>query len=406
MSFKRREGREQRPHRDQRDSMSSAVPAKFIRATSVRQATLNPRWNEKFRFDIDDVSSDILHLDIWDHDDESSVLDAVSRLNEVRGVKGLGRFFKQIAQSARSGSADDFLGCINIPVADIPSQGVESWFNLEARTHRSTVQGRIHLKLWLSTREDRGTSEEDNWRDVRQQERLHEVFIAHALRERELGGRTWEWRGELGAGAQAVLHQHAIQGDITDLQLALVRFVAFVRTAVHTPIDFGIVLKLMHDLEEQWDSGPLSQEEEGALAEAFNLWTEHGLLLVRRHRQLYPPRCKELCVRLERLLRTLAALGHMRAMAKCCPFNKDLRSELGCALRKAAADWYEELMRPVREAPDLDAQLHALVMMANRLLVGLQSARTAYEPVFHSVTHVPYFAITYKQIEKLHQKDI
>lgn len=53
-------------------------------------------------------------LSLRDHDDEYSVLDAVSKLNEVRGVKGLGRFFKQIAQSARSGNQDDFLGCVNI----------------------------------------------------------------------------------------------------------------------------------------------------------------------------------------------------------------------------------------------------------------------------------------------------
>lgn len=45
------------------------------------------------------------------------MLDAVSRLNEVRGVRGLGRFFKQVCQSARQGSQDDFLGSINIPIS-------------------------------------------------------------------------------------------------------------------------------------------------------------------------------------------------------------------------------------------------------------------------------------------------
>lgn len=84
-----------------------------------------------------------------DHDDESSVLDAVSKLNEVRGVKGLGRFFKQIAQSARSGSQDDFLGCINIPIQVINdsneprsfikiltifSDKIEKWFSFLRRS--------------------------------------------------------------------------------------------------------------------------------------------------------------------------------------------------------------------------------------------------------------------------------
>ena len=45
------------------------------------------------------------------------MFDAAKQLNEVQGLKGLGRYFKQIAQSARSGgkdSIDDFLGAVDI----------------------------------------------------------------------------------------------------------------------------------------------------------------------------------------------------------------------------------------------------------------------------------------------------
>lgn len=63
------------------------------------------------------IKYDKVHFLNRDHDDESCVMDAVSRLNEVRGVRGLGRFFKQVCQSARQGSQDDFLGSINIPIS-------------------------------------------------------------------------------------------------------------------------------------------------------------------------------------------------------------------------------------------------------------------------------------------------
>lgn len=173
-------------------------------------------------------------MDIWDHDDESSVLEAVSKLNEVRGVRGLGRFFKQVCQSARQSSQDDFLGCVTIPLQDIPSTGLEGWFKLEARSQRSSVQGRIRLKLWLCTREDRGNSEEDRWTELTQHESLYTTFIDYELKN--WNKETWTWNGDLPGPALTILHQHAVQGDLTELQTALAHFVAASRVYLKQPL--------------------------------------------------------------------------------------------------------------------------------------------------------------------------
>lgn len=58
------------------------------------------------------------------------------------------------------------IGCVNIPLREIPSTGVEAWYTLDARSQRSSVQGRIRLRLWLSAREA-GRHDDDNWQQVR-----------------------------------------------------------------------------------------------------------------------------------------------------------------------------------------------------------------------------------------------
>lgn len=44
LSFKRKDGR-----REHRDSIGGPVPARFIRATSIKSHTLTPKWHEKFK---------------------------------------------------------------------------------------------------------------------------------------------------------------------------------------------------------------------------------------------------------------------------------------------------------------------------------------------------------------------
>ncbi|XP_015609061.1 BAI1-associated protein 3 isoform X2 [Cephus cinctus] len=395
LSFKRKEHGSRREHRE---SLSGAVPAKFIRATSVKPHTLSPRWDEKFRFDIDDLETDILHLDIWDHDDESSVFDAVSKLNEVRGVKGLGRFFKQIAQSARSGNQDDFLGCVNIPLEDIPSTGVEGWYRLEARTQKSNIQGRIKLKLWLSTREDRGTSEEDNWGELRQQERLHTVFLNH-----EMNRQGMDFTGELPQTALTILHQHAVQGDVTELQQALIRWVA---TSRQPAVDSKTLHRLLQDLDNLWPTDTLSRDEEECLADSFNAFLEISLKQVRQHRILFPPLHRPAIAKLDYLLRCLGLLSNMKAFWKCCPFNKEIRGEIITALRKGTLEWYEDTRQQTMchdQEPDQDADrvLQDFTNLVTALLVDLQQGLHYYNSLFENTNGVPYFSAVYKQLDKL-----
>ncbi|XP_025193246.1 BAI1-associated protein 3 isoform X2 [Melanaphis sacchari] len=408
LSFKRKErggcsGGSVYGCREHRDSIS-AVPARFIQATSVRRETLNPKWGENFMFDIDDVTSDILHLDIWDHDDESSVLDAVSKLNEVRGVKGLGRFFKQIAQSARSGSQDDFLGCINIPIQDVPSTGLDKWYQLEARSQRSNIQGNIRLKLWLSTREDHGQASTqnhfDNWTDVRRNERLLTIFADYemSLTKSSL------WNGELCHEATSILHQHAVQSGVSELQLAVIRWLAF----SHIPsIDPQFLLKQLSQLEAAWGEQTLTVEEEDWLADSFNVFLDYSMQLIRKYRKLFPPYHHTSMNRLEYILRCLSRLSLSKAYGKCCPFNKDIRGEIGNALRIGTNEWYEENRKFMATGQhDPETQLKGFVRLVTSVLIDLQKGVEHYNVLFENINGVFYYAAIYKQHEKLLSNDL
>ena len=82
------------------------------------------------------------------------------------------------------------------------------------------------------------------------------IFISHLLQ-----CPSWEWSGELPHVALTILHQHAIQGDVTDLQLAMVRWIAYTKKALELPLDYRILFKLLQELDQQWNLLTLTKEE-------------------------------------------------------------------------------------------------------------------------------------------------
>ncbi|XP_041363362.1 BAI1-associated protein 3-like [Gigantopelta aegis] len=396
-----------RSKRDKNYAVKELLPARLIRTTSVKPNTLNPEWNEKFRFDLQDVNTDHFHLDIWDHDDESSVFDAAKKLNEVTGLKGLGRFFKQIAQSARSkndDSVDDFLGCVDISVQDIPSVGLDQYYTLQGRSSRSNIQGEIHLILSLATREDRGIPEDDNWTDIQQHQDLMSIFIDYELRI--FNDSSYLWNGVLPQAAQTIMHQHAIQGDITEEQQAVCRWMAYSQKHTERQLNYDILLALLNNLNKTWKSASLSSEEEECLAESFLTFIDYCMNLIRRVREIFPPSNRKSIKWLEGMLRCLAKIYDMQAFKKCCPFEKELHLEITAIIKKGTQEWYERIFSLCSSHSKQDDEgLSMLIKLTNHLNADMSRSQQFYQELFVNIVGVDYFCLVYKQSEKMLSAD-
>uniref|UniRef100_A0A8C3YRN8 BAI1 associated protein 3 n=1 Tax=Catagonus wagneri TaxID=51154 RepID=A0A8C3YRN8_9CETA len=371
--------REAGPHKEQRFSFrkfskrGGPLPAKCIQVTEVKSSTLNPVWKEHFLFEIDDVNLDQLHLDIWDHDDDVSVVEACRKLNEVIGLKGMSRYFKQIVKSARAnGTAgptedhtDDFLGCLNIPVRRDTSM---------SQRGRSGFQSYLLLLSRLLQFEHR--TEEPN---------------------------SSSWRGELSGPAATVLCLHGAQSDLSALQLAVLHWQVSSRHHQTRTLDYGYLLGLLEDIQTHWEeAASLPREQEEGLADSFSAFSEFGLHLLRQLRSYFPATNSTAVYRLELLLKCLGKLQLFQSSFKICPFETELDVDIAAALKRGNREWYDALLSTLgpREQPG-PQRLAGLVKLADAVYEDLQSCYGVYASLFHSIVKVDFFTLTFRQLERL-----
>lgn len=78
---------------------------------------------------------------------------------------------------------------------------------------------------------------------VRQHERLFGVLLAHevetaaSIASEGAESESHAWEGDLCGAAQTLLHQHAVQGDLSALQAAIARFAAACRLNSDASLD-------------------------------------------------------------------------------------------------------------------------------------------------------------------------
>ncbi|XP_077762191.1 BAI1-associated protein 3 isoform X2 [Canis aureus] len=407
--------REPGSHKEQRFSFRKGskrggpLLAKCIQVTEVKSSTLNPVWKENFLFEIEDVSMDQLHLDIWDHDDDVSLVEACRKLNEVIGLKGMSRYFKQIVKSARAnGTAgptddhtDDFLGCLNIPIREVPVAGEDRWFKLEPRSSASRVQGDCQLVLKLITTQ----------RDTAMSRRGRSGFLSYMLllgrllqfEHRPEERNSSSWRGELSGPAATVLCLHGAQNNLSALQLAVLHWEVSSRHHQTCTLDYGYLLGLLEDMQAHWEeASSLPQEQEKSLADSFSAFCEFGLQLLGQLRDYFPATNSTAVYRLELLLKCLSKMQVFQLSFEICPFEAELNMDIAAALKRGNREWYDRLLntKSPHEQPG-PQRLAGLVELADAVYEDLQACYGIYASLFHSIAEIDFFTLTFRQLERL-----
>ncbi|XP_062846398.1 BAI1-associated protein 3 [Trichomycterus rosablanca] len=398
---------------DKRSSVKEVLAARDIQVTEVKPETLNPVWNEHFVFDIDDVHNDLLHLDIWDHDDDVSVAEACRKLNEISGFRGMGRYFKQIAKSVRangataSGSeenADDFLGCLNIPLSEVPVVGFDKWFKLEPRSSASKVQGECHLILRLFTSQ-RDTALTKTVSNVI----IHQKLLSQILdyEHKNIQKEPYNWNGQVCPATWTVLSHHAMQADLSPLQQAVIRWQCYSSHHRSQRMCYALILRLLRAVEAEWEAGDVNKELEDLLAESFKQYCDYCLSLIKSVRHVFPCTNPTAITRCELMLRTIGQMQSMQAFKAVCHNRNELHLEIATVIKKGTVEWYEATISHFK--PDegtVEEQLKRLVQVVDAVCVDVQRGQNVYNKLFHGSVKVDFFSISYRQLEKLVADDV
>ncbi|XP_076177568.1 C2 and C2B_Munc13-like domain-containing protein staccato isoform X3 [Ptiloglossa arizonensis] len=373
--------------------------------TAVKTSTLCPVWEEHFELPLEDPENDILFLEVWDFDAAETVPEKMSKVKDVKGVRGLVKLAKEIAVTATTGSHDnEFIGRCRIPLKDIPTTGHTMWYSLEKK-NKSKRRGVVKLRLAFSA--------EHNTQVAAQEHRhLIRVLLLHEIETEKIEKYCWCERWS--APAEVLLLQHSAQRGLRARNVTLAQWIEYARIHQEHPLNFIVFNKLMIELLRPIESDLFSLDETRLFWDATKKIVYSCLNSLRKIRRLVPGD-KNTMTQLSAILGILSSISCLKVPedvnlfpAKMYPWFPDpderpsVLQALEYTVEQGAAEWIDHILS--HNFPESDSDEEALkyhIKMIQLIRADLQSAIDNYDKLFIRRINFPYARTLYMKYQNI-----
>jgi BAI1-associated protein 3 len=377
-----------------------------LRTTQVIQESLNPVWNEEFELTVGNFNTQYLQIDIWDSDEEAETVGNALK-SHVKGFAGIGRYFRQVAETTFRGAQDDFMGRVYIPLRELPPQGIDSAFHIQSK-RQHTKKGELHVKVQLVAEQKTRRQSLSPQDAFTEHTKLQNLFIDHESREFIKHGGAY-WHGQLSSPALQMLDQHAIQNNMTELDHVICEWIVVVEHNEKQGVDYKYILQVIERLREQWGEvqqkvgnpeKELGQGKVQLLLNAMRGFREWSYSMLAKLRVIYPANNKKALTKLENLLKCLKKFYEFELIKQKLP-GQNFNLFVAGAIKQSTSSWLAErqaLLEP--QVTTDDALTMAVVELVSDIVVDLYQAVDVYNVLMEPMG-VDYIGLVFKQIDIL-----
>ncbi|XP_057330186.1 protein unc-13 homolog 4B isoform X3 [Microplitis mediator] len=373
--------------------------------TAVKTTTLTPVWEEHFELPLEDAENDTLCLEVWDFDAAETVPEKMSKVKDVKGVRGLVKLAKEIAVTATTGSHDnEFIGRCKIPLKDIPVTGHTTWYSLEKK-NKSKRRGVVKLRLAFSAEHNTQVAAQEHRHLVR-------ILLLHELETEKV--EKYCWCGRWSAPSEALILQHSAQRGLLARNVSLAQWVEYSRIHQQHPLHFSVFNKVAVELLRPLENCLFSKDEEKLFWDATRKIIYSCLNSIRKIRRLSPGD-KNVMTQMGAILGILSSISSLRIpedfelfptkMFGWFPEPDDTKVDVMKALEysviQGGAEWFDHILN--NNTPESDSDDDALkyqIKVIQLIRADLQRAMEIYDRMFIKKINFPYARTLYIMYEK------